>query len=167
MAYSTVVKVRSVLSGEDDEEGGTAASLSDAQIQYEIDGARATIDAALHGVYKLPFDLNDTGNTTATVPQIIINICTDIAAYMSDLNYRKGREYDNQNMPVPLRYQRAQTLLENLRTGTITIDWPHADSDGSGAGVVHQYSPALMTFEDVFCAPYISETYYPFDERGW
>lgn len=147
MAYSTVSLVRQTLSGEDDEEGGTAATLSDEQIQYEIDGARADVDSALRETYKLPFDVPDDN----AVPLIIRQITTDLACYGCDLNYRKGREYDNQNMPVPLRYQRATQLLENLRTGTITIDWPRADVDTSGAGVVHIYSPALMTFEDIFC----------------
>lgn len=159
MAYTTVESVKSVLLGSPDEEGGSAVELDNSQIQYEIDSVQADINATLNRRYKLPFDSPDDD----AVPQIIRQIATDIAAYASDLNYRKGREYDNQNMPVPLRYQRAQTLLENLRTGTITLDWPRADIDASGAGVVHQYTPRLMTEEDVFCAPYISGTYYPFN----
>lgn len=147
MAYTTVELVRDVLRGADYEEGGTAAELSNDQILYEIKSVQADIDATLRRVYKVPFDVDET---TTGVPAIITQIATDIAAYASDLNYRKGREYDNQNMPVPLRYQRAQTLLENLRTGTITIDWPGADHRSGGAGVFHMYSPALMWPEDIF-----------------
>jgi hypothetical protein len=146
MAYTTPDLVRQTLTGEDDEEGGTAATLSDDQINYEINGARADVDAALRETYLLPFDSPDD----SAVPLLIKQITTDIACYGADLNYRKGREYDNQNMPVPLRYQRATQLLENLRTGTITLDWPRSNVDSSGAGVVHMYSPQLMWFEDIF-----------------
>lgn len=158
MSYTTITAVKSVLSGTDTEESGTAAELSDDQIQYEVDSVEADIDSTLRNMYLVPFDVPDD----AAVPQIIRQIATDISAYACDLNYRKGREYDNQNMPVPLRYQRAQTLLENLRTGTITLDWPRV-ADTSGAGVVHQYSPALMTFGDVFHA-HLHGTNYPFNE---
>lgn len=148
MAYTTVELVRQTLSGANPEDGGTAADLSNDQIEYEMKGVRADINAALRTVYKTPFDVDPL--TTEGVPDIIVQIATDISAYAADLNYRKGREYDNQNMPVPLRYQRAQTLLENLRTGTITIDWPEPNNRSSGAGVFHMYTPHLMWPEHIF-----------------
>lgn len=147
MAYTTVELVRQTLSGADTSDGGTAAELSDQQIEYEIRGVTAGINASLRNVYKVPFD---TDATTDGVPDLIIQIATDISVYACDLNYRKGREYDNQNMPIPLRYLRAQTLLENLRSGTITLDWDPASDRSGAAGVFHHYSPALMTFGDIF-----------------
>lgn len=163
MAYTTILKVKSVLAGATGEEGGTADELSDAQINYEINSVKANIDSALRRHYKVPFDAGDTLNDTTGVPQLIVQIATDIAAYGCDLNYRKGREYDNQNMPVPLRYQKAQQLLENLRTGTISLDWPRSDSTTFGAHVFHSYEPALMRPEDVF----IRRGYTDFRDDCW
>jgi phage gp36-like protein len=117
MGYSDVETVRLVLSSDMAEEtGGTAADLSDAQIQYEIDSATANIDSELRIVYVVPFD---------PVPFIIKSICTDIAAYRTDLNYRKSREYDSQNMPIILRYNLA--LMKRCKTskkGNKTLDSP-------------------------------------------
>lgn len=135
MAYSDVETVRLVLSSDMAETGGTAADLSDAQIQYEIDSATANIDSELRIVYVTPFD---------PVPFIIKSICTDIAAYRTDLNYRKSREYDSQNMPIILRYNLAYQTLQDLKKGTKTLDNPRVDANSRGSIVVHQYQDELF-----------------------
>lgn len=141
MGYSEVDQVRLVLSSINAEQGGTAADLSDEQIQYEIDSASAVIDSALRIIYKTPF--------TPDTPFIITSICTDMAAYGCDLNYRKSREYDSQNMPIILRYNKANNTLSQIVSGTLTIDWPRVDIS-TGTIVVHQYPYPLFDFCDVF-----------------
>lgn len=138
MAYAQPNDVRLVLQSIEVEQGGTAADLSDAQIHYEIDSASAMIDAALRVIYAVPFE--------PETPFLIKSICTDMAAYGCDLNYRKSREYDSQNMPIILRYNKARDQLNLIRLGTLTLDWSRADVD-DGTLVVHQYDPALFSVE--------------------
>lgn len=138
MAYSTPATVRLVLSSTAGEYGGTAADLSDEQIQYEIDGASADIDARLRNRYQVPFE-PDT-------PRIITQICTDLAAYKADLNFRKSREYDNDNMPIILRHKDAERLLEGIRRGRNTLDWPRTSGEDFGSIVVHPCEGPLLTY---------------------
>lgn len=129
MAYAQPDDVRLVLSSVATEQAGTAADLLDPQIQYEIDSASAMIDATLRVIYVTPFE-PDT-------PFLIKSICTDMAAYGCDLNYRKSREYDSQNMPIILRYNKARDQLNLIRLGTLTLGWSRADV-ADGTLVVHQ-----------------------------
>jgi phage gp36-like protein len=144
MTYTDVDTVRLVLSSETEETGGTAADLSDAQIQYEIDSAAAYIDSYLRVLYAVPFDV------PGPVPEIIMTICTDMAALGADLNFRKSREYASQNMPIIIRYQKALQALENLKTGEQTLSSPRADTNVEGAIIIHQYPyPLFPWWEDV------------------
>jgi len=145
MAYSTPEMVRLVLSSVDTEYGGTAADLSDEQIQYEIDGAQADIDSRLRTRYVVPFDMNGDDN----VPFLIVQIATDMAAYKADLNFRKSREYDNENMPIMLRWKDAHNLLENLRRGRNTLNWPREDINDWGALVVNPPDGPFIPWDSV------------------
>lgn len=135
MDYSDVDTVRLVLSSDMAETGGTAADLSDDQITYEIQSASAMIDSELRVAYMVPFD---------PVPFLIKSICTDIAAYRTDLNYRKSREYDSQNMPIILRYNMANQTLQELKRGDKTLSASRSDPNSEGAMVVHQYQYELF-----------------------
>ncbi len=140
MSYAEPDDVRQVLSSVVTEQAGTAADLSDAQIQYEIDSASAMIDAALRIIYSVPF--------APETPFLIKSICIDLSAYGCDLNYRKSREYDSQNMPIILRYNKARDQLNLIRLGTLVLDWPRANTgEGDGTLVVHQYTPQLFNDE--------------------
>lgn len=142
MAYTTPETVRLVLSSVNTDYGGTAADLSDEQIQYEIDGASADIDSRLRTRYSVPFE--------PQTPKLIVQICTDMAAYKADLNYRKSREYDNDNMPIALRHKDAERLLEGLRRGRNTLDWPRSSVDNFGALVVNPGEGPIMTVYNVY-----------------
>jgi phage gp36-like protein len=135
MGYSDVATVRLVLSSDMIETGGTAADLSEEQIQYELDSASAMIDSELRVAYTVPFD---------PVPFLIKSICTDIAAYRTDLNYRKSREYDSQNMPIILRYNMANQTLQELKKGDKTLTSVRSDPNAEGALIVHQYQYELF-----------------------
>lgn len=135
MTYSDVETVRLVLSSDMAETGGTAADLSDDQISYELDSASAVIDSELRTAYTVPFD---------PVPFLIKSICTDIAAYRTDLNYRKSREYDSQNMPIILRFNMANQTLQELKKGDKTLSSVRSDPNAEGAYVVHQYPYPLF-----------------------
>lgn len=140
MLYTTRDAVRKTLRG-DVNERGTAADLDDEQVDMEIYNAQAQIDSALRNKYNVPFD---------PVPVLIGNIARDIAAYLCDLNYRKSREYGSDNYPIIRRHDRARELLEWLRHGIITVDYPTSASYTAKSGVFHAYEDRLMTESDVF-----------------
>lgn len=134
--YTSPSQVRLILSSDAEETGGTAADLSDDQIQFEIDSAAAMIDAELRVQYVVPF--------AEPVPFIITSVCTDIASYRTDLNFRKSREYDSQNMPIIQRYNMAVQTLADINAGRKTLSAPRTDVGLEGGLVVHQYQTALF-----------------------
>lgn len=91
---------------------GSAASLSDAQIQEAIDNAGAQVDGALAIKYGLPL--------AAPVPQLVVSLTTDIAAYLATLTWRRNRNTPAL-APIQLRYDRAVALLAQLVAGTIEL----------------------------------------------
>ena len=141
MSYTTVLDVRLTLRA-DNTETGTAADLHDAQIAMEIENAEEQVDSTLRNNYVVPF--------VAPVPKLISSITRDIAAYLSDLNYRKSREYESDNYPIIRRWDRARELLEWLRTGVITLDSAAAPAPDVTSEVIHMYPYSLMWASDVF-----------------
>lgn len=142
MPYTTPDAVKRVLRGStQDTDGGTAAELDDGQIELEINNAQAQIDSVLANRYKVPFN---------PVPVLVESLATDIAAYLSDLNYRKSREYESDNYPIIRRYNRARELLEWLRTGVATLPIERDPTEINEAYVVHQYEGRMFIEEDVF-----------------
>ncbi len=142
MPYTVPDDVRRILRGADqDDDGGNAGDLDDAQILLEIENASSQIDDTLRTVYTVPFD---------PVPPMIHSLATDIAAYLSDLNYRKSREYESDNYPIIRRYNRARELLEFYRNGNMILPVTRDIDDTSGAVVIHAYDGTLFTVEDIF-----------------
>lgn len=139
MGYTDVETVRLVLSSDAEETGGTAADLSDPQIQFEIDSSQAIVDSYLATTYNTPF--------TGSVPFLIKSICTDIAAYRADLNFRKSREYDSENMPIIRRYKAAMAMLQDLRKGVQTLSVDRDDALSGGSIVVHQYELPIFDLD--------------------
>lgn len=145
--YCTASEVKSLLKGEtladsDDQEWvGTGAEISDEYVEREIKNAQSQIDSVLDKKFAIPFD---------PVPELIHQITIDISAYLVDLAYRKSREYESQNYPIIMRYNRAKEILEFLRTGAMTLPIED-DTERSGAFVINRYGPSLFTWEDAFC----------------
>lgn len=116
--YTTVTAVRAVATRDPVNNAATLASLSDDQLQEAINDAAAQVDAALGFTFPTPFGV--------PVPKQIGLITRDIALYLADFNYRQFKDYAANN-PVLLRYQRATTMLEDLRAGRAAlVDWPPA-----------------------------------------
>lgn len=139
--YTTVADVRAKLYGSQDypisgRGVGTAADISDAQIETEIENAEGQIDSALAQRYPVPFD-------AGSVPSLVTQLTSDIAAYLSDLSYRggAGRQYDSKLNPLALRYERAVALLERLRTAESDLpgqdELPDGEGGSTGGASVH------------------------------
>lgn len=141
--YTTIAAVRQVLSpdGSTSATLGTAASLSDDEIQEAIAEGAAEIDARLTARYSVPFD---------PVPAIIEKINRDLAAYMATLTYRRNTPLPDSD-PVALRYARALALLTGAQKGDIQLVGEDGDvGQAAEAYVVNTlgYEGSLFTLED-------------------
>jgi phage gp36-like protein len=113
--YTSVGAVQAVLARSISQYDSTAASLSTDQLTAAINSAGSEIDARLAHQYKVPFrPLPDT-------PPLIVEIARDIAAFLADLTFRQDVDYTSENEPILLRHRRAQSLLDMLAGGTISL----------------------------------------------
>jgi phage gp36-like protein len=134
MAYATPATVREALAPEGDT-AGTAASLSDSQLNDAITEATSEIDSTIQGA---PF--------TGTVPAVVSSIARDVAAYLASLAYRKGVELPSDH-PVALRYARAEMLLGKAAKGQLDLSG-ESESLSLEVGVANPYEGDLFTLED-------------------
>ena len=139
--YVTPSDVRGVLARDVNSPTGTAAELGDADITAAIVSAQAQVDGRLSARYSVPF--------VNPAPQLVQDITRDIAAYLSDLTYRQGKDYESDRDPVVLRYQQALALLAQIASGA--IDLPVAPGTTESGGVmrgVNRYEGDLFQMRD-------------------
>lgn len=123
--YLDVTDLRNLLGGTESL-AGTAASLSDPDLQDAINQAQAEVDGRLSVRYSTPF---------ADPPELIVKITGDIAAYQATLLARRG-EPILANEAVVLRYQRAQTLLAQAAAGNLALPVATAPAGPGGEPAV-------------------------------
>lgn len=138
--YATPTTVRAVLARDTTAPTGTAAELSDTVINTAITQAQAQVDGRLANRYTTPF--------VDPAPQLVQDITRDIAAYLSDLTYRQGKDYETQLDPVVMRYQQAQTLLEQIATGHIDLPVAPGVTESGVMRGIQPYSGNLFAMED-------------------
>src|SRR5881396_3781198 len=139
--YATAGTVRAVLARDTTAPIGTAAELSDADITAAITSAQAQVDGRLAVRYSVPF--------TDPVPQLVADITRDIAAYLSDLTYRQGKDYESQMDPVVLRYQQALSLLGQIAGGQIDLPVSPGTAETGGLLTAHnRYDGNLFGLSD-------------------
>lgn len=152
MAYSTAPEVRLVLQGHiqaiPGETDVTPASLSDAQIEYEISNADEQINAVLRRQFALPLP--------TPVPPVLRNLSIDIACAQLDMMFRGSREYASDLSPMRLRYARAKEILERIATGDYPLYNPGEGPDEVGGSIViNPYEGDVLLTRDVFPRGYI------------
>jgi phage gp36-like protein len=143
--YADRDKVREIISRSAPSRPGTAASLSDAQVDEAILAAGRKIDARLATLYSVPFD---------PVPQLVSDIATAFAVYDLDLTFREVRDYGSELNPVLLRFKNASDLLEMLAVGKATLPDYEApeepteppDNPNDGGSIVSIENPCLPDF---------------------
>ena len=138
MPYTTPAEVRGVLvadgAASPSSDTSTAASMSDAALQAEIDEAIAEVDSKLHGA-----------SWPDPAPTVIRMIARDIAAYLATLKHRRGQPLDVDD-PVRLRYGHAARLLDDIASGRAEIP----DRAGQSALVaVNPYEGTLFRPQDL------------------
>lgn len=131
MPYTDKDKVRHILAP-DGETEGTAASLSDEEINATIARVDGRIDMFLTRRYSVPL--------VGPVPEVIEDIATTIAAYDLTLSYYKSTDITDQD-PVIRRYRDARGMLGQLSTGLLVLDLPGADTTIDDPVVINPPSP--------------------------
>lgn len=118
--YVTADQVRAILAPGGADDQSTAAQMEDSEIDEAITAAQAEVDAHLVDRYSVPF-------ADSEVPQLVIEITRDIAAYLATLTHSRNSAVP-ENHPVWMRYSRASTLLERLGRSIIDLDTTDGDS---------------------------------------
>lgn len=152
MPYAIAEDVRAAVTRDITQTTGTAASMSDDQLELAIRGAQAEVDGKLRGRYAVPF---------ASVPFLIWQITVDLAAYRATLRYRQSKDLTDTD-PVVLAYKAAQHLLSGIAAGGVDIDAGDGSTVGtSSAGGVraprNPYTGAMFGMSDFGLGP----------GRGW
>jgi phage gp36-like protein len=112
---------------------GTAAVMTDDEIQTQINYAQARVDGVMRGTYNAPL--------TAPVPEIVFSITADISAYLCDLSYRKNKPYSTSQTPILLRYQQANLILTQIGNGSIQLDVSSPTDIEDSTGYVINQTP--------------------------
>jgi len=138
MSYCAPADVRRVMakdaaatSGQGTQSRGTAASLSDADIQAHINDASAEVDAALTSApsnYVLPFPVGDPPSG------LVFAITRDIAAYRATLEWKKGALVPADSA-TQKRQDFAEGLLARIQAGTLVLPGYGASPDDVAAVV--------------------------------
>ena len=134
--YVTADEVRVVLARDAARPEGTAAELGDDELSVHIESAQAQVDGRISGRYTVPFP-------DGSVPRLVVDIVRDIAAYLADLTYRQGLDYESDRDPVVLRYQQAMALLGQIAAGQIDLPVP-PEPGGGGLLTARNRYPAPM-----------------------
>jgi phage gp36-like protein len=113
VAYLTPAELRTVLNPDGDaSDTGSAAGMSDAELNVAIADAQAEVDGKLSARTGVPL--------TTPLPTLILRIVRDIAAYLATLTDRRSDPLAPAD-PVALRYQAAEALLAGLSSGAVPL----------------------------------------------
>jgi phage gp36-like protein len=142
--YATVGDVQEALAGDGDPHTVTAAALPLGRVAAAILSAESEVDARLAGRYRVPFD---------PVPQLVRDVTVGIAAYVADLGWRGGVDYESEQDPVLLAHARAQRLLTGLADGSIVLPEVDDDDDGQPDTVVVTATHAINPYDGRLFGP--------------
>lgn len=129
MAYSTAAKVRQALvpssDGTQTNGTGTAADLTDAQLDDAIGEADSTIDAYIGGYYAVP-----VAEVSSAVPHPIDFWSRNLAAYFATLAWRGSMDFTDTD-PVARRYKETMDALTAVMNGKLRLQLPENVSGNS------------------------------------
>lgn len=137
--YASLADLRNSLSGTD-EGVGTPAQLTDGQLTLALYGASNTVSVYAGSQY-------DGSTQQAQAPGILHDLTLDLAVFRAWKIYLKGKEISATH-PAFIAYTAAMKMLEDVRTGNITLDPAVAPGIGSETGTVINRIPQVFTGED-------------------
>ena len=137
--YASVADLRNVMSGTDSGTG-TAAQLTDAQLELALYAASNRVSVYAGNVY-------DGSTPQATAPAILHDLTLDLACFWAAKTYMKSKEVTPQS-PIFIAYTNAMSLLQDVRAGKILLDPATAPGIGSEVGVIVNRMPPIFTGAD-------------------
>lgn len=142
MAYCTVDDVRQVMSSGDGDPAGAASGVADTAVDDAINRAQGTIHTYLSARYSIPIDpAHDPDGT-------LRDWCSVIAAWYTVLSWYGGRDISADD-PLRLRYNGVIKLLDMVRSGELSPNWPvETDNTVNDVTVVNRYEGAFFMPED-------------------
>lgn len=142
MAYLTPAQLRLVLNPDgDNTDTGSAAGMTDPELQEAINDAQAEVDGKLSARTSTPL--------VTPLPTLIFRVVRDIAAYLATLTNRRGDPLTPSD-PIALRYAAAEQLLNGLAAGTVPLPPEVAPSQNAtqNAVAVNGYDGTLLDGSD-------------------
>lgn len=137
--YASVTDLRNVMAGTDSGTG-TAAQLTDAQLELALYAASNRVSVYAGNVY-------DGSTADAMPPPILHDLTLDLGAFWAFKTYLKHKSIEPQH-PVYLAYQNAMQVLKDVRSGTILLDPAPAPGIGQETGQVINRIPPIFTGND-------------------
>lgn len=129
MAYSTAAMVRQALvpssDGTQTSGTGTAADLSDAQLEDSIAEADATIDSYIGAYYAVP-----VAEVSSAVPHPIDFWSRNLAAYYATLAWRGSQDFTETD-PVARRFKDTMDALNAVAAGKMRLQLPQNTTGNS------------------------------------
>jgi phage gp36-like protein len=137
--YASVADLRNVLSGTDSGTG-TAAQLTDAQLELALYSASNRVSVFAGNVY-------DSSVPQAVPPAILHDLTLDLARFWAAVTYLKWKAVETTS-PIYIAYQNALSILEDVRDGKITLGVGVAPGVGDEVGTVINRIPRVFTGRD-------------------
>jgi phage gp36-like protein len=135
--YASVADLRNVMSGTDSGTG-TAAQLTDAQLELALYSASNRVSVFAGNVY-------DSSTPQATPPAILHDLTLDLACFWAAKTYGKYKVIEPQS-PIYIAYANAMQMLNAVRTGDILLDVAPAPEMGvNEGGAVINRIPNIFT----------------------
>jgi len=137
--YASVADLRNVMSGTDSGTG-TAATLTDAQLELALYSASNRVSVYAGNVY-------DSSVPQAVPPAILHDLTLDLARFWAAVTYLKWKSVETTSATY-IAYQSAMSILEDVRDGKVTLGVGVAPGVGDEVGFVINRIPAIFTGED-------------------
>lgn len=138
--YASVADLRNVMSGTDSGTG-TAATLTDAQLELALYSASNRVSVFAGNVY-------DSSVPEAVPPPVLHDLTLDLACFWAAKTYGKYKAIEPQS-PIYLAYVNAMQMLQDVRDGKILLDPAAAPGIGvNDSGTVINRIPSIFTGRD-------------------
>jgi len=134
--YASVADLRNVMSGTDSGTG-TAAQLTDAQLELALYSASNRVSVYAGNVY-------DSSVPQAVPPAILHDLTLDLARFWAAVTYLKWKSVETTS-PIYIAYANALSILEDVRDGKVTLGVGVAPGVGDQVGTVINRIPRVFT----------------------
>jgi len=137
--YASVADLRNVMSGTDSGTG-TAAQLTDAQLELALYSASNRVSVFTGNVY-------DSSTPAADPPAILHDLTLDLAVFWAAKTYMKNKVIEPTS-PIFIAYTNAMSMLMDVRDGRILLSVGVAPGVGDQVGTVINRIPPVFTGRD-------------------